>query len=353
MRHDRRVDVVETELAERELVQHDGELRTEPFALLVARSDHERELARAVAEVAQIRVARELIVAEQQELTRTLFVHVVVMLDDLGRRDRLGVPHERRVRRIVVSDRELGRVARELPRIRFDRGEPSRGGRPLDVKLHGVHPDGAYPVPNLVATWYRLPDMIVLAGAALSCLLLLGCGDHGSLAIDAATPDTVRPELQPCAAPSGTASVTVDDHGTVATVTRLHAGGTWFIGPVAPVASPAMSVVLLFTNADQVPADTARCCAAAVSSCCPIDGVVVTNDGLASGGEPGAHTVMLKSFQNASFSIAGTMTITGFVQPFEHAPGRIAGLVSASIAGQSVSGSFDHSFCAALLSETI
>lgn len=49
----------------------------------------------------------------------------------------------------------------------------------------------------------------------------------------------------------------------------------------------------------------------------------------------------------------GTLTISAFVQPFENAPGRIAGSLSASSGAMSVSGTFDNDLCAALLTETI
>jgi hypothetical protein len=159
--------------------------------------------------------------------------------------------------------------------------------------------------------------------------------------------------LDYCHAAAGTASVTTDDHGTLQLWSRLDAGGVWAIGPVAPVAGAPMSVSLLFTNVDPLDGNTGGCCQSPGSSCCAIDGVLATNDSLPSGGELGMHPLTFKSLQNASFSISGTMTITDFVQPFETAPGRIAGSVSAQAGAQSVYGTFDNSFCAALLSATI
>ena len=191
--------------------------------------------------------------------------------------------------------------------------------------------------------------------ALLVCLL--GCGhDHPALVNDAPPPiDTVDASSGSCPANATTANIEMMSGSTHATYSHLHAGATWFVGPVAPsVTGPDMSVRLLFTSSgDPVPTLTAMCCGGGDQSCCTLDGITVDTNGLGVGVEVGDHAAQLRSFHDAAFQLMGTLTITTFVQPFENAPGRIAGSLSASSGEMAVSGTFDNTFCPALLTATI
>lgn len=188
----------------------------------------------------------------------------------------------------------------------------------------------------------------------------LGCGHNQvvPIAFDAAPPPvdgtSVDADAFFCDAPLDSGHVTVVDAGVATTFARLHAGGTWLVGPVAPSATSApMTVAMLFTDADHVPQEMANCCAFPGSGCCTLAGVAASTDGLASGTEVGTHPISFHGFQDQAFAIQGTLTITSFEQPFEHAPGHIAGSVSGTASGGSVTGSFDNTFCRALLTSTI
>jgi hypothetical protein len=186
---------------------------------------------------------------------------------------------------------------------------------------------------------------------------LIGCGhDQPASPIDAPPlVDTAAPNVGFCPVGTTTANIELGSGSTHASYSHMHAGATWFVGPVAPsVAGPDMSASLLFTSSnDPLPATTAMCCAGGDQTCCALEGITVDTTGLGVGAEVGAHPVTIRSFRDPAFQLMGTLTISAFVQPFENAPGRIAGVVSASSNGMTVSGSFDNTFCAALLTTTI
>jgi hypothetical protein len=157
-----------------------------------------------------------------------------------------------------------------------------------------------------------------------------------------------------CDAPQGSASVAFVRAGTTLTFSRVHAGGTWLVGPVAPLTGAPMTLELLFTDADMIPGATAGCCATAGSGCCPFTGVLANSStALPAGAELGMHALTFTSFQDPAFTASGTVSITSFVQPFEQAPGHISGTVTATAGADSVSGTFDNAFCSALLTSTI
>lgn len=201
--------------------------------------------------------------------------------------------------------------------------------------------------------------------ALLGVVAWIGCGDDLSVVkvdapvpIDARTVDAIDAQLMYCEPGTGTANVTASTGGASTTYTQLHAGGIWFLGPVAPTAAPDhgvdMSATLLFMNlTERLPNQTGWCCALDDSTCCALDGVVVETGGLGVGAEVGNHVVGIRSFQDPAFRFTGTLTVTDFVQPFEQAPGRIAGSVTATDGNRSVTGTFDNTFCAALLTATI
>jgi hypothetical protein len=191
----------------------------------------------------------------------------------------------------------------------------------------------------------------------LLVLALAACSKHDEpMTTDAPTPvpDVMTSDAQDafCSASVGTATVMSSHQNATSTWTRLDAGGTWFTGPLT-VASPPMSLSLLFVNADPIEREVGWCCQSPGQACCTIDGFGVTTDGLPSGAELGAHAAMVMSFHDSAFQLSGSIDVTSFSQPFEHMPGHIAGSVSASSGGYSFSGTFDNEFCAALLSETI
>jgi hypothetical protein len=194
----------------------------------------------------------------------------------------------------------------------------------------------------------------------LAVVGLLGCGQSGPhlVAADAqhfdVNPVIVDAGPYECDAPQGSATITFVRAGATTTFSRVHAGGTWLVGPVAPVNGAPMTLELLFTDADQIPGATAGCCATTGSGCCPLTGVLASSGtALAAGSELGGHELTFTSFQDPAFSTTGTVTITSFVHPFEQAPGHIAGTVSVTAGADSVAGSFDNAFCAALLTATI
>jgi hypothetical protein len=180
---------------------------------------------------------------------------------------------------------------------------------------------------------------------------LVACNEHGkSPALGDAS--TIDVNTQSCTAAAGTANVQV--MGTApAQFVRLDAGGLWLTGPVTGVAGAPMQFTLLYTNTDPLDSNAAGCCASSDASCCKVAGLVLQTEAIPDGGEVGDHPATVKSFTDPSFSISGTLTITKFAHPFEMAPGRIAGSVSAIANTRTVSGSFDNSFCQILLSATI
>jgi hypothetical protein len=168
---------------------------------------------------------------------------------------------------------------------------------------------------------------------------------------DATSDDAVEP-ARSCTSATGTADITARMGGQTTTYTRLYAGGIWNTGPVAPVVAASMSVELVITDAAPVSAETGLCCSGP-TDCCPLQGLGMDLDPLLPGAEIGTHVVRIRALHDATFTLTGTITITDFVHPFEQAPGRIAGSVSASTGNRSVSGTLDNEFCAALLNQTI
>src|SRR5258706_14956423 len=193
-----------------------------------------------------------------------------------------------------------------------------------------------------------------MKGYAALCFVIACSPDHhhtGQM-IDASRADAapVDASWYVCRSPSGTASILVDDHGAQQTWTRLAAGGMLWGGAV--VAGPPMSLSLLFTDTDPLDGQVGQCCANGDATCCTVGGVRATTQQLGAGTEVGQHVATIGTFNN-SFPFDGQLTITYFVQPFDSAPGRITGSISGSVAGQSVSGEFDNTFCSALLTQTI
>ncbi len=182
-------------------------------------------------------------------------------------------------------------------------------------------------------------------------VLAVGCSHPSHHQDPDAAPVLADSPAPVCDAPAGTASVLAVGASSV-TFGRLFAGGVWFTGPVTGVASPPMSLSLLFTNAELADADSV-CCGNHDAACCKADGLWISTDGLPSGGEPGTHPARIDRTPDGAFTLTGTIDITTFVQPFEHAPGRIAGSVTAVDGALSVSGSFDNAFCSMLLTATI
>ena len=132
-RDDRRVDALQRQVAEGEGVQHEREARAEALALRSAGRDEERELGVALAQPPQIAIARELAVSEEQERARAVLAHVFVVLDDLFVFERVNVPHQGRVMRVVVGAGELGGVGRDVGERRLERRELAARGRPGDL----------------------------------------------------------------------------------------------------------------------------------------------------------------------------------------------------------------------------
>jgi hypothetical protein len=185
--------------------------------------------------------------------------------------------------------------------------------------------------------------------------LAVGCSHEPSHPSnpDAPTAPSIDADPAQCTAVSGTANVLFDDSGTATTFARLDAGGTWFTGPVAPATDPPMSLTLIVTNTDPLPQGAIGCCFGGGGDCCTIAGIVITTDGLPSGGELGSHPAKFQVLGPSTSPLDGTIDITAFEQPFTHAPGRIAGSVSAISNTRTITGSIDDAFCAAMLSATI
>ena len=185
----------------------------------------------------------------------------------------------------------------------------------------------------------------------LVLVLAVGCShpSHHQDPDAAPVPGDVASQL--CEAAPGTASVLAVGAASV-TFGRMFAGGTWNTGPVTGVSSAPFSLSLLVTNGELAEADSV-CCLNHDASCCTADALGIESDPLPSGGELGTHPVRIQRSLDSAFALTGTIDITTFVQPFEHAPGRIAGSVTAVDGSVSVSGSLDNTFCSMLLSATI
>lgn len=137
--------------------------------------------------------------------------------------------------------------------------------------------------------------------------------------------------------------------GTSHTFSRVYAGGVVPGGPFAPETGLPLTPMLLFSNGDHLSPNTLYCCAGSDSTCCSLEGVVAHADSSA----VGSHVVQLTSFQDPSFMVQGTITITDYVAPFETTPSRIAGSITTTSGGDSVNAMFDTTFCELLLSQTI
>jgi hypothetical protein len=189
-----------------------------------------------------------------------------------------------------------------------------------------------------------------MKGYAALCFVIACSPDHHHTGVDAPRGPDATPadaSLSVCRATAGTAAVTANDHGALQMWTRLHAGGLWFSGPVA-VAGPPMQISLWFTDADPLDSNVGYCCSSPNSTCCNVDGVFAQTQAIPDGAELGQHPITITGFRNSTFMFDGTLTITYFIEPFVSAPGRITGSISGSVAGQSISGQFDNTFCTAL-----
>ena len=154
-----------------------------------------------------------------------------------------------------------------------------------------------------------------------------------------------------CTAALGTANLSASDGVTNLVEGRLDGGATLESGPFHATAPLQLS--LLFVNDDPLDPSQAQCCVAGDFSCCGIDGLVATSQTIAAGTEVGDHGVTVTRIEDASFTVAGTLTITSFTNPFDKAPGEIAGSITASDGQHTVSGTLDGSFCSQLLFTTI
>ena len=182
---------------------------------------------------------------------------------------------------------------------------------------------------------------------ALALVLAACSADHATThAPDA--PPAVQPDADAffCDAPANSSTVSIVIGSVPMQFTRVHAGGTIFSGPVAPVTGPAMSLKLLFVDEDHVAQNDALNCLAPPTPC-TLDGVLGQVDSI---NELGPHAIRLDSLQHG-VTVQGTLTITDFTHPYDPGAGHISGSISTP--DNSVSGSFGNDFCAALLSATI
>jgi hypothetical protein len=185
----------------------------------------------------------------------------------------------------------------------------------------------------------------------LVALALTGCSaDHGTTHPPDA-PTVVLPDADAyfCDAPAHSSTISIVIGGVPTGFMRVHAGGTIFAGPVAPVAPvdrTAMSLMLLFIDEDHVAQSDALNCFEPHTAC-TLDGVLGEVDSI---NELGPHPIRLDSLQHG-VTVQGTLTITDFTHPYDAGPGHIAGSIATP--DNSVSGSFGNDFCGALLSVTI
>lgn len=205
-----------------------------------------------------------------------------------------------------------------------------------------------------------------MRGVALGALMIVtsACGadevvpDAGNRPVDAPPVIDGMPGdafSTVCSSPDGSATITTTGGtGGGTAFGRLYAGGLYEIGPVAPLGPTApMQIYFVFANADPVEATELACCLADDDSCCTINSVVAGTTSIPVGTEVGTHDVTFAKTNGNAFSVAGTVNITTFVHPFTNDPGRVAGSVSASSGGLTVTGTFDNEFCRAFLSATI
>ena len=184
----------------------------------------------------------------------------------------------------------------------------------------------------------------------LVCLALAACSaDHGTTTHTPDAPPVVPPDADQsfCDAPANSAHVSIRIANVTTGFTTVHAGGTLAGGGVAPIDETAMSVNLLFVDDGHLPVDMAYACLASPNSQCALEGIRGTVDTVG-GTAPalGSHPIMLDSLQHAA-TVQGTLTITDFIQPFDHSPGHITGSIATM--DNSVSGTFENDFCTLLL----
>ena len=121
-------------------------------------------------------------------------------------------------------------------------------------------------------------------------------------------------------------------------------------GDLLPGNTP-MGVTLLFTNSARLSPTTLQTCEA--SAQCPTDGVIarmyVPTDAAL-----GSHDAQLASFTDSAFTLNGTAEVTDFTNPvYEVNPGRVAGMITTTGSGDTLSATFDAQFCYQLLTATI
>ena len=209
----------------------------------------------------------------------------------------------------------------------------------------------------------------------VACLMVAGCSldlpwsddEPGSTAADARRPppppiDGAWADAYSslCSSAIGTANVTTSGGpGGAAVYRRFYAGALWWLGPAGrgttAADGPPMNIFLVFANDDPVESGTLGCCQVDDNTCCGLDTLVATTEGIPAGAEVGLHAVRFDKTNGNDFSVTGTVRITDFVDPFASSttPGYLAGTVTASGGGVSVTGSFSNAFCAAYLSATI
>ncbi|HET9991656.1 MAG TPA: hypothetical protein VFQ65_24175 [Kofleriaceae bacterium] len=188
----------------------------------------------------------------------------------------------------------------------------------------------------------------------LVCLALAACSaDHGTTTHTPDAPPVVPPDGDQsfCDAPANSSHVSIRIANVTTGFTTVHAGGVLAGGGVAPIAETAMSVSLLFVDDGHLPQDMAFACLASPNSQCVLEGIRGSVDTVG-GTAPalGPHPIMLYSLQHA-LTVQGALTITDFVQPFDHEPGHITGSISTP--DNSVSGTFENDFCSLLLAAPI
>ncbi len=159
--NDRDVDALEVERPEGDGVEHQREAGPQAAPLSGAGGDEDGELGPAPADVAEVGVAGQGAVAEEQEGARAGLPHRGIVRGDVGGGHLGGVRHHHAVVRVVVRiGQRLGR-GRHLGRGGLDGGEHRTAHAPLD----------AHPVARHVGHLYRE------GGGSVSCSLMNG--EHG------------------------------------------------------------------------------------------------------------------------------------------------------------------------------
>ncbi|MEJ7603160.1 MAG: hypothetical protein WKG01_35055 [Kofleriaceae bacterium] len=224
-------------------------------------------------------------------------------------------------------------VAHKFSRTRFSRAldEPARRGR-SDGRCRGR--------PLAYTARMRVAGFAVL---------LVACGERGEstrpidIDIDAPTLSDALLDFEHCDSPVGTAAITAAHQDLQSQYSRMYVGG-FFSSSL-----PLFTVRPFFTNEALTTVQDVIDCADG-RACTDVTGVgFVVHVTIERGAEIGAHPAEIRDSAHM-WEASGTVTLTDLVYP-QGVVGHVAGSIHVESADPqlTIDGSFDHSFCPALV----